>query len=162
MAFPGDDMTDITLADVQDLLARWWFNYDNGTFDVLPGLLTDDTELRVRTDSGTTDYEDFIRADVTGRDDVMAWQRQHRLDSPYPLRHNGTNIHLVGTDGEDVLFASYLHVTQVESVLPVGVSSAIVTGSVRRVDGKVQLASMDVTLDMTASVPYREARGEVL
>ncbi len=155
-------MTDITIADVQDLLARWWFNYDNGTFAELPGLLTDDTQLRVRTDSGTTDYEEFVRADVSGRDDVMAWQRQHRLDSPYPLRHNGTNVHLVGSDGDDVRFASYLYVTQVESVLPVGVSSAIVTGSVRRVDGRVQLASMEVTLDMTSSLPYREVRGEQL
>ncbi|MHB1138007.1 MAG: nuclear transport factor 2 family protein [Microthrixaceae bacterium] len=155
-------MADITLPDVQDLLARWWFNYDNGTFAQLPGLLTDDTRLQVRTDSGTTDYEEFVRADVSGRDDVMAWQRQHRLDSPYPLRHNGTNVHLTGTDGDDVRFASYLHVTQVESVLPVGVSSAIVTGSVRRVEGTVQFASMEVVLDMTSSVTYREARGEQL
>jgi hypothetical protein len=162
MTLRGESMTDITLADVQDLLARWWFNYDNGTFEVLPGLLTDDTALRVRTDSGTTDYEEFVRADVSGRDEVMAWQRQHRLDSPYPLRHNGTNVHLTGTSGDDVLFASYLYVTQVESVLPVGVSSAIVTGSVRRVDGVVQLASMEVTLDMTTSVLFREARGETL
>lgn len=155
-------MTDITLADVQGLLARWWFNYDNGTFAELPDLLTDDTKLIVRTDSGTTDYEEFVRADVTGRDDVMAWQRQHRLDSPYPLRHNGTNVHLVGREGDDVRFASYLYVTQVESVLPVGVSSAVVTGSVRRVDGKVQFASMEVTLDMTTSQTYREVRGERL
>lgn len=155
-------MSDITLADVQDLLARWWFNYDNGTFAELPELLTEDTQLKVRTDSGTTDYEEFVRADVSGRDDVMAWQRQHRLDSPYPLRHNATNVHLVGVDGQDVRFASYLFVTQVESVLPVGVSSAVVTGSVRRVDGKVRFASMDVTLDMTTSVTYREARGDDL
>ena len=28
-------------AELQDLVARWWWNYDEGNFDVLKGLLTD-------------------------------------------------------------------------------------------------------------------------
>lgn len=152
----GSDMADITLPDVQNLVARWWFNYDAADFDVLESLLTEDTVLKVRTDSGTTDYEEFVRADASGRDAVMAWQRQHRLDSPYPLRHNGTNIHLVDEDGDDVTFASYIYVSTVESVLPVGLSSAVVTGSVRLVDGEVRLASLEITLDMTTSVSYQD------
>lgn len=156
----ADEARDIGVADVQELLSRWWFNYDNGNLGALPALLTADTRLRVRTDSGTTDYEDFVRADVDGRDAVMAWQTQHRMDSPYPLRHNGTNFHLDGREGGDVRFASYIYVTQVESVLPVGVSSAVVTGSVRREDGSLRIASMEVVLDMTTSVTYRDALGE--
>jgi len=151
-------MSDITLVEVQELLARWWFNYDNGNFDALPALLTEDTRVRVRTDSGTTDYEEFVTASKDGRDEVMAWQIEHRLDSPYPLRHNGTNVHLTGVDGNDVTFASYLYVTHVEGVLPVGVSSAVVTGAVRRVDGALQLSLMEVVLDMTPSVTYRDLR----
>ena len=30
----GSDMADITLPDVQNLVARWWFNYDAADFDV--------------------------------------------------------------------------------------------------------------------------------
>ncbi len=50
-------------AAVQDLVARWWWNYDEGNFDVLTLLLTDDVHFSCRTDSGTTDYEEFVRAD---------------------------------------------------------------------------------------------------
>ena len=82
-------------AQMQDLVARWWWNYDEGNFDVLASLLTEDAHFSCRTDSGTTDYEEFVRADVTGRDAVMAWQTDHRLNSPYPLRHNGSNVHVV-------------------------------------------------------------------
>ena len=80
---------------IQDLVSRWWFNYDEGNFKVLGGLLTEDVHFSCRTDSGATDYEEFVRADYTGRDAVMAWQTDHREHSPYPLRHNGTNVHVV-------------------------------------------------------------------
>lgn len=154
----SDQDRTITAAAVQELLARWWFNYDTGALDALPELLTADTALRVRTDSGTTDYEEFVRADIDGREAVMAWQTQHRMDSPYPLRHNGTNFHLTGRDGADVLFASYIYVTQVEGVLPVGVSSAVVTGAVRIEDETLRISRMEVVLDMTPSVTYRDVR----
>ena len=42
-------------AAVQDLVGRWWWNYDEGNFDVLAGLLTDDVHFSCRTDTGTTD-----------------------------------------------------------------------------------------------------------
>ena len=56
----------IATANVQDLVAQWWLNYDEGNFDVLAGLLTDDVHFSCRTDTGTTDYEEFVRADVRG------------------------------------------------------------------------------------------------
>ena len=86
---------------VQDLVARWWWNYDEGNFDVLASLLTEDAHSSCRTVSGTTDYEEFVRADVTGRDAVMGWQTDHRLNSPDPLRHNGSNVRVVAEDGEE-------------------------------------------------------------
>lgn len=151
-------MGDITAAEVQELLGRWWFNYDNGNLDALPGLLTGDTRLKVRTDSGTTDFEDFIRAEAVGRDEVAAWHSQHRMDSPYPLRHNGANVHLTGGSGDEAAFASYIFVTQVEGIMPSPLSSGVVTGSVRREDGRLRFASMEVVLDMTPSVPFRDVR----
>ena len=83
---------DVDTAAVHELLGRWWFNYDEGNFDVLAQLLTDDAHFTCRTDTGTTDYEEFVRCDLRGRDEVMAWQTDHRSNSPYPLRHNCTNV----------------------------------------------------------------------
>ena len=100
-------------AQVQDLVARWWWNYDEGNFDVLTGLLTDDVHFSCRTDTGTTDYEEFVRADYSGRDAVMAWQTDHRRNSPYPLRHNGTNVHITEQRGDEARFSSYIFVSQI-------------------------------------------------
>ncbi|NLA35102.1 MAG: SnoaL-like domain-containing protein [Actinobacteria bacterium] len=147
---------DISLADIQNLISAWWFNYDNGDLEHLAGWLTSDTVLSVRTDSGTTDFEEFIRADEQGRDAVAAWHIQHRDGSPYPLRHHGTNVHVTGTEGDDVQFASYIYVTHNEGISPVGLPSGIVRGAVRREDGVVRLSAMHVVLDMTASVAFAD------
>jgi hypothetical protein len=145
----------IAAADIQDLIARWWWNYDEGHFDVLTSLLTDDVHFSCRTDSGTTDYEDFVRADHRGRDAVMAWQTDHRLHSPYPLRHNGTNVHVVEQHGDEASFSSYIFVSQiVGGVSPL--STAIVNGRVRRAGDALLLAELEVVLDTTESKPFNE------
>jgi hypothetical protein len=145
----------IEAAHVQDVVARWWWNYDEGNFDVLTALLTDDAHFTCRTDSGTTDYEDFVRADYSGRDAVMAWQTDHRLHSPYPLRHNGTNVHVVEQQGDEATFASYITVSQiVGGVSPL--STAIVTGRVRRESDGLHLAELHVVLDTMESKPFNE------
>ena len=133
-------------AQVQDLVARWWWNYDEGDFDVLTGLLTDDVHFSCRTDTGTTDYEEFVRADYSGRDAVMAWQTDHRRNSPYPLRHNGTNVHITEQRGDEARFSSYIFVSQiVGGVSPL--STAIVNGRVRRQGDALLLAELEVVLD---------------
>ncbi len=145
----------IDAAAVQDLVARWWWNYDEGNFKVLTELLTDDVHFSCRTDSGTTDYEEFVRADYTGREAVMAWQTDHRLHSPYPLRHNGTNVHIVEQRGDEATFASYIFVSQiVGGVSPL--STAIVNGRVRREGGTLLLADLEVVLDTMESKPLNE------
>ena len=69
--------------------------------------------------NGATDYEDFVRSDVRGQAEVMAWKTDHRINSPYPLRHNGTNVHVVEDHGDEATFASYIFVTQIiEGVAP--------------------------------------------
>src|SRR5262249_8443638 len=120
---------------------------------VLTSLLTADAHFSCRTDSGATDYEEFVRADHTGRDAVMAWQTEHRLHSPYPLRHHGTNVHIVEQRGDEVRFVSYIFVSQIAGgVAPV--SSAIVNGRVRREGGTLLLAELEVVLDTIDSKAF--------
>jgi hypothetical protein len=143
----------LDVASVQELVGRWWFDYDEGHFERFPDLLTADVHFTCRTDTGTTDYEEFVRADVRGRDEVVAWQIDHRRHSPYPLRHNGNNIHLVGRREGEVDFASYILVTQiVEGVAPL--STAIVTGTVRDEDGTLRIAALHVVLDTMQSAAF--------
>jgi len=145
----------ITPSDVQDLVARWWRNYDEGNFDVLTALLTGDAHFSCRTDSGTTDYEAFVRADHRGREAVMAWQVDHRMHSPYPLRHHGTNVHVVDRGDDESGFSSYLFVSQIAGgVSPL--STAIVNGRVRREGDALLLAELEVVLDTIDSRPFSE------
>src|SRR5438552_10296637 len=140
-------------AELQDLVARWWWNYDEGNFKVLDELLAEDVHFSCRTDSGTTEYEEFVRADFRGRDAVMEWQTDHRMNSPYPLRHNGTNVHIVEQRGDEAAFASYIFVSQiVGGVSPL--STAIVNGVVRRVGDSLRLAELEVVLDTMESNPF--------
>ncbi|HXY91048.1 MAG TPA: nuclear transport factor 2 family protein [Acidimicrobiia bacterium] len=142
-------------AAIQDLVGRWWFHYDEGDFDRFPEMVTRDVHFTCRTDSGTTDYEDFVRADVRGRDDFVAWQTDHRSNSPYPLRHNGTNIHVVEHGGDSASFASYIFVTQVAGgIAPL--STGIVRGRVRVEDGSLRIAELHVVLDTRTSVVFRD------
>jgi hypothetical protein len=143
-------------AAVQELLGRWWWNYDEGRFDVLAGLLADDAHFSCRTDTGATAFEDFVRCDVTGRDDVMAWQTQHRIDSPYPLRHHGSNVHIVGYGDDGATFASYIFVTQIVDGAVSNLSTGIVNGAVRLQDGALRLTRLEVVLDTRQSVPFGE------
>jgi SnoaL-like domain len=142
-------------AAIQDLVSRWWCNYDEGNFKVLADLLTEDVHFSCRTDTGATDYEEFVRADHKGRDAVMAWQTDHREHSPYPLRHNGTNVHVVEQRGNEATFSSYIFVSQiVGGVSPL--SSAIVNGTVRVEGDALRIGELEVVLDTMDSKPFNE------
>ncbi len=142
-------------AALQDLIGRWWFNYDQANFDVLAVLLTDDMHFSCRTDTGATDYEEFVRVDMRGRDEVMAWQTDHRVNSPYPLRHNGTNVHLGEQRGDEAEFESYIFVTHMlGGVAPL--STAIVRGTVRVERDALRIAELEVILDTMDSVVFSQ------
>src|SRR5690349_12420301 len=141
-------------ADLQDVLGAWWFNYDEGNFDALRGLLTSDVEFSVRTDTDRVAWAEFARGHAQGRDQVMEWQIQHRRDSPYPLRHHGTNVHIVDRTNGDVAFASYIHVTHIVEEMPAGIPGGIVTGAVREEDGRVRIAALHVVLDTETSKTF--------
>lgn len=143
-----------TAAEVTELLARYWTRYDAGDIDGLGPLLTEDARFVTRTDTGATDYEEFVRSDVTGRDAAVAWQRPHRADSPFPLRHCTTNV-VADPDGSAAAtFTSYLLVTQILGGKPDPISTAVVRGRVERSVEGVQFAVLEVVLDTAESVPF--------
>lgn len=144
-------MAAIESSEVQDLVGRWWFNYDEGHFQVLTLLLASDAHFTCRTDTGATAYEEFVRADFRGRDTIMEWQTNHRMQSPYPLRHNGTNVHVVDRSGESATFASYLHVTHITTTGVTPLSSGIEHGAVRRTADGLKIAALHVMLDTRVS-----------
>jgi hypothetical protein len=138
---------------VQNLLAGWWFDYDHADFDAWPRYFTADAHFSCRSDSGTAAYEDFIRADVTGRDDLVAWHVDHRRNSPYPLRHNSTNVHVVAVRpaAREADFRSYLFVTQVVGGAVSTLSSGVCLGTIREEDSSLRIAELRVILDTTDS-----------
>ena len=147
----------IDIADVHEVVGKWWWNYDAGNFDLLAGMLTDDVHFACRTDTGTTPYEAFVRADIRGRDAVMAWQTDHRLHSPYPLRHNGTNVHVTQRRDDEADFRSYIFVTQIAGGAVSNLSSGLCLGRVRIEDGSVRIAELRVVLDVSDSELFSAA-----
>lgn len=90
--------------------------------------------------------------ELNGRDAVIQWLSQHRMQSPYPLRHHATNIHRVGADGDVTRARFYILVNQIANFVPFAVSSGVVNVAVRRGDDGLQFSEMDVVLDATNSV----------
>ena len=142
-------------ATVQDLVGRWWVSYDAGRFDEWPELFTADAIFTCRTDTGGTAYEDFVRADVQGRDPVLAWQRTHREASPYPLRHHASNVHVTRSGAAEADFCSYLFVTQIAGGVS-NLSSAVCHGTIQVEGGQPRLAALHVVLDTEESVVFSE------
>ena len=148
----------IDAGSLHDLIGRWWWNYDEGNFDALSGLLSDDVHFSCRTDTGTTDWEEFVRADVRGRDEVMHWQRAHRVDSPYPLRHHGTNVHVTQRRGDEADFSSYINVTHIVGGQVAPLPGGIVNGTVRIDGDDLRICALEVVLDTMESGTFRDVK----
>lgn len=146
-------------AALQDLVGAWWFDYDEGDFDALTEMLTDDCHFTVRTDTETVAWAEFARADTRGRDEIMYWQRRHRLDSPYPLRHNSSNVHVTEQRDGEASFASYIHVTHVVDEMPAPIPGGVVRGVVRQEAGRLRIAEMHVVLDTMTSQAFSTVKG---
>lgn len=147
----------VDLGAVQGLIGSWWFAYDHGDFDRFGDHFTADAHFSCRSDSGQTDFEEFIRADVSGHDAVVAWQVDHRTNSPYPLRHVGTNVHLTAERPDEADFRSYLLCTQIVGGAVSNLASGVVAGTVRHEGGAPRFADLRVVLDVTDSVVFSEA-----
>jgi hypothetical protein len=137
----------IDASAVQNLVQSWWFDYDQGNFDAWAEYFTADAHFSCRTDTGKTEFEEFVRADLNGRDEVLEWQIDHRKNSPYPLRHNGTNIHVTQSSATEADFRSYIFVTQIVGGAVSNLSSALVLGKARVEGGRLCLADLRVVLD---------------
>ena len=138
---------------VHDLIHKYWICYDEYRFDALEELLTPDTTHRSRTDTGDHPFEDFIHADVSGLDAVTAHVRAHRGGSPYPLRHNATNIYVVAERPDEIDIESYLFVTEIADRRPAPLSSGFARFTIRKTPAGLQISSLDVVLDFAATEP---------
>src|SRR5688572_1663150 len=139
-----------------ELVHQYWINYDEGHLEVCERLLTEDCHLSSRTELGTHPFEEFIRSDSHGRDAAMAWTREHRRNSPYPLRHNAVNVHVVAERGDELDLESYLLVTQIVDRRPSTLSSGLVHFTLVRSDDGYRIRRKDVVLDSIESAPFHE------
>jgi hypothetical protein len=139
-----------------EFINRYWFNYDEGHLDVIAGLVTDDCHLSSRTETGRHPQEEFIRSDNHGRDPAMAWTKDHRKHSPYPLRHHAANVHVVAERGDELDLESYLFVTQIIERKPSTLSSGIVRWTLKLTDDGYRVHRKDVVLDSIESAPFHQ------
>jgi hypothetical protein len=147
---------EISLAEVQEFIAGFWYHYDQGHFDELASRIGDEMEYLSRSDSGECPFEELLAAELQGGAETLAWLTAHRLGSPYPLRHHATNVFHTGTGGPVTTARFYLYVNQVRNNLPFAVSSGVVDVGVRRGEGGLVFTAMRVVLDAEDSVPLSE------
>lgn len=141
---------------IHETINRYWFNYDEGHLEVLEQLLTEDCRTSSRTELGNHPHEQFIASNSSGRDAVMAWKKDHRKHSPYPLRHNATNVHVVAERGDEVDVESYLFVTQIVHRKPSTLSSGLVHWTLVRTADGYRVREQHTVLDSIESAPFHE------
>lgn len=73
------------------------------------------------------------------------------MHSPYPLRHNATNVFVTEERGDDVDVESYLYVTQIVDQKPSALSSGLVHWTLTRTDDGYKVKRKDVVLDSILS-----------
>jgi hypothetical protein len=137
-----------------ELVNRWWFNYDEGNMEVLEGLLAEDCHLISRTETGDHPFEEFIRSDNRGREATMAWTKDHRRHSPYPLRHHGANVHVTAERGDELDLESYLFVTQIVDRKPSTLSSGLVHITLVLTADGYKVKRKEVVLDSIESAAF--------
>ena len=149
-------MADHDRLAAHEFIHRWWINYDEGYFDVLTPMLTDDCWLRSRTETGMHPHEAFIAANNRGRDAVIAWKKEHRRHSPYPLRHQASNVYVVELRDDEMDLDSYLFVTQIRENKPSTLSTGIVHWTLRLTPEGYRLKSNEVVLDSIESAAFQD------
>jgi hypothetical protein len=141
---------------VHELIHRWWISYDEGHLDVLENLLTEDCHTSSRTELGNHPHEAFIAADNHGRAATMAWKKDHRRHSPYPLRHHAANVYVVAERGNDVDVESYLFVTQLIDRRPSTLSSGFVHWTLSLTADGYRVKAQHTVLDSIESAPFMD------
>jgi SnoaL-like domain len=147
---------DITLSDLQEFIAGFWYHYDEAHYDDVAASYSDDVHYVTRSDSGSSPFEELMSPDMRGREAVMTWLIEHRNQSPYPLRHHATNVHRTGSDGPVTKARFYLLVNQIVNFVPFAVSSGVVDVVVRLGSTGLVFTEMEVVLDTQNSVLLSE------
>ncbi|MGH3970216.1 MAG: nuclear transport factor 2 family protein [Mycobacterium sp.] len=147
---------DISLAELQEFIAEFWFHYDEAHYDELAARYAADIHYSSRSDTGASPFEELLTADVRGHEEAIAWLVEHRKASPYPLRHSATNIFRTGADGDVTNARFYLVVCHIANSVPFVNSTAVVEVGVRRGPDGLQFTRMQVVLDTRESVLLSE------
>ncbi len=147
---------DITLSELQEFIAGFWYHYDEAHYDELAASYSEDARYVSRSDSGASPFEELMSPKLRGRDAVMEWMSEHRKQSPYPLRHHATNVHRTGADGAITRARFYIFVNQIANFVPFAVSSGVAEVGVRRGGNGLEFTDMEVILDTTNSVLLSE------
>lgn len=147
---------DITLPELHEFIAGFWYHYDEAHYGELAARYADDVHYLTRSDSGASPFEELMSPELHGREAVMAWLAEHRKQSPYPLRHHATNVHRTGTDGDIARARFYILVNQIANFVPFAVSSGVVNVGVRRDAPGLVFTAMEIVLDTQNSVLLSE------
>jgi hypothetical protein len=86
----------------------------------------------------------------------MSWTKEHRRQSPYPLRHHAANVHVIAERGDELDLDSYLFVTQIIDRRPSTLSSGIVHWTLLRTDAGYRVRRQEVVLDSIESAPFQD------
>jgi hypothetical protein len=151
---------EITLSEVQEFLAGFWYHYDQGHFDELGARIGDEMEYLSRSDSGACAFEHLLAAELHGGAETLEWLIAHRNENPYPLRHHVTNVFRTGSEGAVTTVRFYLYVNQITNSVPFDVSSGVVDAGIRRGTDGLVLTSLNVVLDAEDSIPFAEHKAK--
>ncbi|QEN14398.1 polyketide cyclase [Mycolicibacterium sp. ELW1] len=147
---------EITVAEVQEFIAGFWYHYDQGHFDEVGIRLADEMEYLSRSDSGNCPFEHLLAAELSGKAETLAWLTEHRNENPYPCRHHATNIFRTGVAGDVTTVRFYMFVNQITNNVPFAVSSGIADAGIRRAGDSLVLTSLTVVLDAEDSIPFAQ------
>lgn len=151
---------EISLTELQDFIAHFWYDYDEANYREMAAAFAADVHYISRSDSGASPFEELMSPELHGRDAVMEWLSDHREQSPYPLRHHGTNIFRTGIEGDVTNARFYIFVNQIANFVPFAVSSGVADVGVRRGANGLEFTKMEVILDTTNSVLLAERSTE--
>jgi hypothetical protein len=151
---------EITLSEVQEFIAGFWYHYDEGHFDELDVRIGDEMEYLSRSQSGDCPFEHLLAAELHGGAQTLAWLIEHRNENPYPLRHHATNLFRTGVSagphGDVTSIRFYLYVNQTTNAVPFDVSSGVVDAGIRRGETGLVLTFLKVVLDAEDSIPFAQ------
>lgn len=147
---------EITLPEVQEFIAGFWYHYDEGHFDELRSRIGEEMQYLSRSLSGNCPFEHLLAAELDGGAETLAWLIEHRNENPYPCRHHATNIFRTGTDGHTTRVRFNMFVNQITNNVPFAVSSGVADVGIRREGDGLVFTSMTVMLDADDSIPFAE------